>query len=164
MVNALSTHAGSILKGLRELGNTKPFFMSSASTLQDAVNVAGTEAAKNAFFSGVTPNDPGNTPILNELTKKITSEYGANTPMWVQSANSLWVLKQVIEAAQSFDPTAVKNKWEAMDKVETLFGPGRMGGEAVYGIKNHAVLHPAPFQTLKDGKVVAAGYSALPAE
>ena len=128
-------------------------------TLQDAVNVAGKEASKNVIFDGTTPNDRSNTPLMNELSKKITSKYGADTPMWVQGANGLWILKQVIQAANSFDATAVKNKWETMDKVETLYGPGRMCGDITYGLKHHVVTHPVPYQTLKDGKIVSAGYS-----
>ena len=79
--------------------------------------------------------------------------------MYAQGANSLWVLKQVIEAAQSLDADATKAKWESMDKVETFFGPGKVCGDATQGIKHHLVTHPSPFQALKKGKVVCAGYS-----
>ena len=157
--NGLSTHIGSVIKGLRELGNKKLVITFCASTLQDAVNVAGKEATKNVIFAATNPNDRTNTPLMNELTKKITTKYGANTPIWIQDANSLWILKQVIEAAQSFDPTAVKNKWEAMDKVETFYGTGRMCGDVMYGIKHHVVAHPQAYETLKDGKLASAGYS-----
>jgi hypothetical protein len=96
---------------------------------------------------------------LNDLSKRITTKYGPDTTMLGQSANSLWVLKQIIEAAQSFEPAAVKAKWEATDKVETFFGPGKVCGDQTYGIKHHVVAHPEPFEILKDGKVVSAGYS-----
>ena len=96
---------------------------------------------------------------MNELGKKLTSKYGANIPFWVHESNSLWVVKKVIEAANSFDPTAIKNKWETMDRVETLYGPGKIGGDVSYGIKHHAVATRVPFQALKDGKVGPAGYS-----
>ena len=68
-------------------------------------------------------------------------------------------LKQVIEAAQSIEPDAIKARWETMSKVETFFGTGIVCGDATTGIKHHVVTHPLPFQTLKDGKVVSAGFS-----
>ncbi len=157
--NGMGTHFGSIVKGLRELGNKKPFFVACVNTLQDVLSVAGKEATINVFVHGTTLNAPTNTPLMNELSKKIVSKYGADSPFWVQDANGLWVLKYVIEAAGTFDATAIKNKWESMDRVETLYGPGRMCGDVTYGIKHHSVASPAPFQTLKDGKVASAGYS-----
>jgi len=125
--------------------------------LDDVVAVAGKEAAKDVFMCGATPIDPGNTALMNEMGKRITAKYGKNESIYLQGADALWVLVQAIEAAQSLDPTVVKAKWETMDKVKTFQGMGRMGGDESYGIKNHAVSHPQPFQMMKDGKVVNAG-------
>jgi hypothetical protein len=96
---------------------------------------------------------------MNGISKRLIAKYGPNTPVYLQSANSLWVLKQVIEAAQSIEPVAIKAKWESMDKVETFFGTGIVCGDETTGIKHHVVTHPLPFQTLKNGKVVSAGFS-----
>jgi branched-chain amino acid transport system substrate-binding protein len=158
--NGIAPHAGSLIKGLRELGNTKPFFSGAIGcSLDVAIKMAGKEAVKNVVMLAITPNDTSNPPLLNDLSKRITTKYGPDTTMLGQSANSLWVLKQIIEAAQSFEPAAVKAKWEATDKVETFFGPGKVCGDQTYGIKHHVVAHPEPFEILKDGKVVSAGYS-----
>ncbi len=155
----LPNHVGAIVKGLRELGNKKLLFMGVVCPFTVVAKIAGTEAAANVLISSVTPNDPGNPSLMNEISKRLVAKYGESTPVYLQSANSLWVLKQVIEAAKSIEPDAIKAKWESMDKVETFFGTGIVCGDLTHGIKHHVVTHPLPFQTLKGGKVVSAGFS-----
>jgi branched-chain amino acid transport system substrate-binding protein len=155
----LPNHVGAIVKGLRELGNKKLLFMGVVCPFTVVAKIAGTEAAANVLISSVTPNDPGNPRLMNEISKRLVAKYGETTPVYLQSANSLWVLKQVIEAAKSIEPDAIKAKWESMDKVETFFGTGIVCGDITHGIKHHVVTHPLPFQTLKGGKIVSAGFS-----
>lgn len=157
-LNGIAPHVANIVKGLRDLGNKKPYAGVIPSLLNDVVNIAGVDATVDVFTVGATPNDPGNPPLMNEMSKRITDKYGKGTSIYLQGANSIWVLKQAIEAAQSLDPTVVKKKWETMDKVETFHGEGRMCGDETYGLKHHAVSHPMPFQVLKDGKVVSGGF------
>jgi branched-chain amino acid transport system substrate-binding protein len=155
----LPNHVGAIVKGLRELGNKKLVFQGVVCPFSVVAKIAGPEAAANVFLSSVTPNDPGNPRLMNDISKRLIAKYGPDTPVYLQSANSLWVLKQVIEAAQSVEPDAIKAKWETMNKVETFFGTGIVCGDVTTGIKHHVVTHPLPFQTLKNGKVVSAGFS-----
>ncbi len=42
--------------------------------------------------------------------------------------------------------------WENMPSIDTVYGPGVMGGLKSYGIK-HNVSYATPFSMLKDGKV-----------
>ena len=74
------------------------------------------------------------------------------------TSNCLWVLTRVIQAANSFDPTVVKAKWETMDKVECVYGTCTFGGDKTFGLKHHAVTHPQPYQKLVNGKVVYGGW------
>ena len=129
----LPNHVGAIIKGLRELGNKKLFFMGVVCPFSVVVKIAGPEAAENVLINSITPNDPGNPRLMNDISKRLIAKYGESTPVMLQSANSLWVLKQVIEAAQSIDPAAIKAKWETMDKVETFFGTGIVCGDATPG-------------------------------
>ncbi|MGD0917995.1 MAG: ABC transporter substrate-binding protein [Thermodesulfobacteriota bacterium] len=156
-LNGTSQHVGGVLKGVRNLGNKKPYAGVIVFPLDEVGAIAGSEALKDVFTFAVTPYDLSNPPLMNEITKRIIAKYGPSTSIYLQGANSLWVLKQVIEAAQSLDPTVVKAKWEAMDKVDTLFGPGRMCGDITYGIKHHAVAHPEPVQVSKEGKSISGG-------
>jgi hypothetical protein len=68
---------------------------------------------------------------------------------------------QAIEAAQSLDPTVVKDTWEKMKSIETPYGTGKMGGLNTYGI-NHSVSAPMPLVSLKDGEVVWVKWQAVP--
>ena len=79
-------------------------------------------------------------------------------PIFLFNPNGLWVLAKVIQAADSLDPAVVKAKWESMDTVDCLFGKGYFGGEKTYGLKNHAVSHPLPYQVLKNGKPTFGGW------
>ena len=160
VANTTPPMTGAILKALRELGNNTPFIQPVVSSLQAVANIAGKNAAKGVVINGVTPGNPANPPVLNEISKRVMAKYGPETTLYLQSANSLWILKQAIEAAQSLDPTAVKAQWEKIDNVKTLFGPGRMCGDKTYGIGHHAVGHALPFQVFIDGKVVFAGWSS----
>ena len=156
---ALPQTVAAIVKGLRELGNQKLAFMGAVCPLSVVAKIAGPEAASNVLLGSITPNDPANPPLMNEITKRLVDKYGEDTPIYLQSANSLWVLKQVIEAAQSIEPDAIKAQWETMDKVETFFGTGIVCGDETNGIKHHVVTHPLAFQILKDGQVASAGFS-----
>ena len=66
--------------------------------------------------------------------------------------NGVYVVAKVIEAAQSLDPTEVRDHWEKMEKVDSIYGPAPMGGKKTYGI-NHTACHPVAIQSLIDGKV-----------
>ncbi len=157
--NAIPQNAAALIKGLRELGNKKLVVLASINPMHAVVKIAGPEACKNVVVNGVVPNDPSNPPLMNELSKRIVAKHGPDATMYVQGANSLWVLKQVIEKAQSIDATAIKTTWESMDTAETFFGQGKMCGDQTHGIKHHLVAHPAPYEILKDGKVASGGWS-----
>lgn len=157
--NAIPQTAAPLIKGLRELGNKKLIMLASINPMHAIVQIAGPEATKNLIVNGIIPNDPSNPPLMNELSKRVVAKHGPDATMYVQGANSLWVLKQVIEKAQSIDATKIKTTWESMDTAETFFGPGKMCGDQTHGIKHHLVTHPSPFEILKDGKVVSGGWS-----
>lgn len=155
--NGIALSVGGIVKGLRSLGNMKPYASVTQPPLTEIMDIAGARNCADVFALGVTPVDPSNTPQMNEIGKRIVAKYGANTTINYMTANALWILKHVIEAADSTDPSVVKAKWEKMDKVDTLFGPGKVCGDQTYGIKHHAIAYPQPIQMMKNGKAVAAG-------
>jgi hypothetical protein len=120
------------------------------------VAIAGKEASHNAIcLLSLTPNQPGkNPPLIDEAYKR-----GKPGRQWFGCApNALWILAQVIQAADSLDPAVVKAKWESMDTVSTLYGKGTFGGDTTYGLKHHAVSHPLPYAKLVNGTVVDGGW------
>jgi branched-chain amino acid transport system substrate-binding protein len=152
--NGAPTHHGAIAKGLRALGNNKPIILQSLAPAEFLVDIAGKAAATDITCMGLTPHAKGNPKLLDEVFDKA----GGKPPIFLFNPNGLWVLAKVIQAANSLDPDVVKAKWETMDKVDCLFGTCEFGGEKTYGLKNHAISHPLPYQKIKDGKVIYGGW------
>jgi hypothetical protein len=161
MQNGLVPHMGAIVKGLREMGNNKPYAGSLPARIGQVANIAGTNSLKDVFSIAYTPDDPNMPPLAKEIIQKVTAKYGADYQLEMSGPNCLWILKEVIEASQSLDPKVVKAKWEAMDKVDTIFGPAKICGDKTFGIKHHVVASPQPIQILKDGKEACAGWIDL---
>lgn len=151
--NGVGTHIGSILKGLRESGNDKPYAGSLLTFISEIAKIAGEEATEDVFTTIFTADDPNLPPLAKEVIDRTQAQYGEEYPLLLTAANSLWSLTQVIEAAQSIDPTVVKEKWESMEEIETLFGTGAVCGDQTYGIAHHIVAHPQAIQISKGGVI-----------
>ena len=102
------------------------------------------------FTTAYTPDDPQLPAIAKEIIKRTYDKYGTDYPLLLTGANSLWVLKQVIEKAQSLDTTVVKKKWGSLDTVDTIFGPACVCGDETFGIKHHVVASPQGIQLLRE--------------
>ena len=150
----IPNQVGNIVKGLRELGNNKPYLGPPGVNGTDVATVAGAANATNMTCTATTPLDPSNPPIQNELLRMRTND--PKTRFMANLPNLLYILTNVMKAADSFDPEVVKGKWESLDTVDTINGKGYIGGDLTYGIKHHAVGYPFPYQRVQDGKVVAA--------
>ncbi|MGA7678256.1 MAG: ABC transporter substrate-binding protein [Dehalococcoidia bacterium] len=154
--NGLGPHVGGLIKSLRELGNNKPYACALPTSLSEIATIAGKEPCKDVVMAAITADDPNLPPLAKEICKRTVTQYGADYSLYLTGADGLWDLKYVIEAAQSLDPTVVKAKWESLDRIETIFGTGTVGGEKTFGIR-HAVAHPQAVQILKDGVVTSGG-------
>jgi branched-chain amino acid transport system substrate-binding protein len=157
-VNCVGPQVGNIIKGLRELGNTMPYAACMPTSLTEVVAIAGKEATKDVFVGALTAGDPDMAPLAAEICKRTTAQYGSEYTLYLTGADGLWDLKQVMEKAQSLDPTVVKATWESMDTIETIFGKGTVCGDEVFGIKHHVVAHSQPIQIIRDGKIVSGGW------
>ena len=156
--NGLGPHVGAITKGLREAGFDKPYAAVMPTPVSEFIAIAGLEAIEDVFSVCLIPNDPDNPPLVQEIIDRTLAQYGEDYSLKFMSANALWVFKEVIEAAQSLDPTVVKAKFESMDKLDTLFGPGTVCGDETYGIKHHFVAHPLPIDWVKNGQIIPGGW------
>jgi branched-chain amino acid transport system substrate-binding protein len=146
-----------IVKGLRALGNEKPVAINNPVSIEEITAIAGKDAANDVLTLAFTPFAKGNPPLIDEIYKKA----GSKLPMQVNCAADLWVLAQIIQAANSLDPAAVKAKWESINTVDTMFGKGVVGGDVTYGIKHHTVSHPMPYQISKKGKILSGGWTDM---
>jgi branched-chain amino acid transport system substrate-binding protein len=157
IVHGLAPHFGAIVKGLRAGGNYQPIAISTACPIHEIVTIAGAEACKDVFVESFNVDDPENPPLLAELITRTLAKHGADASLQFRGANSLYIMKEGIEATQSFDSTVVRDWIESQDTVETLFGPGIVCGEQTIGIK-HAIVHPLSIEIAEDGKSVGAGW------
>lgn len=156
-INGIAPHVGGIVRGLREAGNTEPYAAGVLESVESIRSIAGKTATMNLFTYAIMPGAKGNPPLMAEMVQRVVAKTGSNVAVYLQGANSLWILKEVIEAANSFDPSAVKDKWQTLDTVETLYGTGLMGGAETYGIANHALSHPQPMQIIREDGIIRFG-------
>jgi branched-chain amino acid transport system substrate-binding protein len=159
-VNCISFHAGNMVKSLREIGYDKWVLALSNVPGPDLMKITGKEAATKVITQAFTPNAPGNKPDLDKLISMSRAKYGNDIPLYMETANPLYVLAEVIKKAQSIDPTEVKKAWEAMDgqKIPGLFGDATICGTKTYGIKGHGISHPFPMTQIDKGKVSDLGW------
>jgi branched-chain amino acid transport system substrate-binding protein len=152
--NGLGPNFGGIVKGLREVGFNKPIFGSLPTLLNEVIAIAGKDAVKDVVTNAVTPTDPNLPDIAKEVISRTYAEYGEDYPLLLTGADSLWVLTQAIEKANSLDPEKVKAAWEASDTLDTIFGPACVSGDETFGQPHHVVPPPQGMQYLdEDGNI-----------
>jgi branched-chain amino acid transport system substrate-binding protein len=143
---------GGIFKGVRQMGFKGPFVTSGPVPITDILAVAGKDLA-DGFYGTSIIEDNSISSTAKDVYKLIKDKKVDATFTDVATAwDSLWCMCQAIEKAQSLDPTVVAKTWEKMDKIETCFGTGKMGGQATYGV-NHVVVRPIPISQLKAAQV-----------
>lgn len=150
-VNGWSPHAGGILKALRELGDDRYYFGAVPASAGEILAICGEDAATNFSCINPTLEVAENPPLLEEAGAKLNNEYGP--PLNLLALNGfdcVWCMAQAIEAAQSLDTTAVRDAWEQMDTIETVYGMANMAGLKTYGIK-HTVAMPVAIELLDNG-------------
>jgi len=159
-LNCITFHVGNMVKSLREIGYDKWVFAWSNAPAADVMKITGKDAAQKLVVQAFTPFAKGNPSDLDEVIRRSQSKYGNDVPIYFETANPLYILVQIIQKAQSIDPTVVKKTWEAMDgqKVNSLFGPGYISGTKTYGIKGHGLGHAHPHQKLDKGVITDAGW------
>lgn len=144
-----------IIKQLRQLGNNKPIATSvMASDILPIINSSSLE--NNIVTIDQIIDAPGNPPLLNSLMKQLQAQKQQYT--YLDDSSALYLLTNVIQQSQSIDPTVVKNKWETLDTVPTLYGTGTMGGDQTYGLTHHAVSAPLYFVQINNGQVSPIGW------
>lgn len=157
--NGGDMHIGNLLKGMRELGDDRWLFYGSVALCSGIKSIAGESAAYKVTSGVVTPGAPGNAPQLEEYLNRYIAKHGEIKSIILQNSSALYIVPQLIEAAQSLDPTVVKDALQNIDEIKTLWGTGHLCGEETYGIRNHAVAHPYCVQYLDEkGEIRFGGW------
>jgi ABC-type branched-subunit amino acid transport system substrate-binding protein len=152
--NAPTGAIGQDLQGLLALGYTKPIIDGSYPVMTDVVGVAG-KAAEGLVGPGLPsdPNVPNLAPITKEIVQTAITKYGIFNNLHVQGFDSLYTMVQAIQNAQSLDPKVVGAAWGKMTAIDTIFGPGTMGGLQTYGVNNN-VYFATPITAIENGNLV----------
>jgi branched-chain amino acid transport system substrate-binding protein len=148
---SISTNSFSqLVKGLRGVGYTAPIVLPVDIDAPTAVGLAGPEASHNIV--GIL-NHSLDDPNLTDPFKKLLKMGDSNRRVIGSAPNALYMLKSAIEAADSIDPTAVRDKWQTLSTIPTLYGDGFPTGAERFGMKNHAWAHPVPVCLINKGKI-----------
>jgi hypothetical protein len=153
-LHGISFHFGNMLKSLREIGDDR-WVICGSNSGPGIIDIAGPEAATNCIVAGCPIiGSPGNSPDLDEVMRRVEAQYGTGLETILESSQALYVLIQVIKAAQSVDPTVVKEKWESMagQTVADLYdGTAVISGTQTYGIPGHICAEGRPGYKIVDG-------------
>ena len=138
---------GALLKAVRAMGSDMVCACAQGKTATTLMEYAGADAAYNAFTLGPSTRESDkdlNTDILNALVAKVAERDGAEAAALFDgaAANCLYVMLQFMQKAGSVDPEVVAAEWTKGGTVETIYGTGTIGGEATYGVANHAIGSP----------------------
>lgn len=156
---SLST-VGGLLKELRNQGSKMVIAAAIGQPAQALMKISGEAAADRAFTIGNPLTAADNTEIWSKLYNRVVADYGAEVAATFTGnyANCLHEILDVMKKCGSVDVQTVKAAWENSTTIETIYGPGKLGGEMVYKIKNHAVANLTPVSLLVEGKPVFKGW------
>jgi branched-chain amino acid transport system substrate-binding protein len=160
VANAYYVHFASILKLVRAAGSNIPVGTGSVGGGNDVITIAGAAASTDFFCTGITPDlatDPNSPQLLIKMINDMQSTYGASRTIVAQNSQAVFLIAEAVQAAQSFDPATVRDKWATLGTMNTFYGTGKIGGLKTYGI-NHAVSHVEPIVVLDKGQVKSGGW------
>jgi len=137
----------------RQLGYEGPIIAAIPGDPHLILNMIGKEYATDFLYAAFDVYGPEAPPMVKEIValwdSKHDEPFDADSP---ETFDTLWVLIQAIEAAQSIDPLEVAKAWENMDTFQSIKGTGKMGGGQVFGI-NHMGFAPCPITRLQNGEI-----------
>jgi branched-chain amino acid transport system substrate-binding protein len=137
----------------RELGFTGPIFAPMLGDIHMLRGMLNPKYAYDIFHGGADVLSPKMKPIVKDF--RVLFEQQTNTTLNMDHAiviEGLYPLLQGIEKAQTFDTGKVVATLENMKSIDTIYGPGRMGGQDVFGI-NHVIRRPATLSRIMSGKI-----------
>lgn len=135
-----------IVKGLRTLGYTGPIAFPI-----DVPSVIGALADAATGIVGILSKQLED-PNIAAPMKRLLEMGDPKRHVFGLAPNSLYILKHAIEAANSLDPTAVRDKWQTLTTIPTLYGDGFPSGNQLYGLTNHAWAYPVPVALINNAK------------
>jgi branched-chain amino acid transport system substrate-binding protein len=145
-------HVGAQVKAARSLGYKGPIVATTEKIVSEIMQITGSEVLEGFVAGGWDIFDINMKPIMKkEVIPRASARLGKTSQWHPWGWNTLWILTQAIESAQSVDPVVVAKHLPTMKSVETVFGPATIGGEKTFGAKC-VICPPQAIFTVKEGK------------
>ena len=154
IVNGWPSMVGGVLKIARQSGFAYCRCVTSIILRQGIFSKLQAQKIQQTSTSTVFFRTIPRTPLsLREVLRRLKAKSGndENLCYAAHGFDNLWMVVQAIEAAQSLDPTVVRDKWEKMDTMKSVWGTAHRGGLKTYGIK-HTMTHPIPVVSYVNGE------------
>ncbi len=155
VVFCIEPWSAAIVNQSRELGYTGPV-CASVGMMGDINILRGMIEPKSAhdlFQSGANVQSPNMPAIVKEyrsvLERTVKSPFDTSH---VAVLDPVYIIVQAVQKAQSLDVDKVAQTLEGMNAIDTVYGPGKMGGEDYFGVKR-VVRRPLAITGISDGKV-----------
>ncbi len=150
--------AKGILESARQMGFTGPIFASAALGDPNQVNsLFDPQYATDFSAQMMDVNSPDMVPLVQELGRMSADMKMDFQCDYVNTWNSVWILKQGIEQAQSLDTEKITAALETMSGIETMCGEGSfVGKDPVGGFqvgKNRIMNTLVPWYRIMNAKV-----------
>ena len=134
--NYSDANASAILKELRNAGSDIVMAMLTNSSIASYQETAGFDVGWNFFNFSLVLEEEYCTDMYWRLYQKLNEMYGieAAKNLSPNSAESLYVWMQLVQGANSFDVDDVIAYWDTRPALDTITGPGIIGGQEFFGI------------------------------
>jgi ABC-type branched-subunit amino acid transport system substrate-binding protein len=164
MVLTLTPLAKGIIEGARQMGFEGPIFMGAPiGDINDLMGMLNPEYAHDIFSGSPDVLSSSMTPLLQEFRPMIEKAQGRSMYMDnIFPLGSIYLLKQVIEKAQSFDTTVVRDTWLNITEIDTMYGPGEMTGMELVGSNCVVLPDKLSYTYIMDGKLQAFSLDSIP--
>ena len=139
------------IKVLRRQGFKGPILSIDPAIVSEVLQLAGPELAEGYASASWEMFSSDMKPVFKKEFVARALKGGHSNAWMAWGFNDLWATVQAIESAQSLDPVAVAKHLRSMKKVETLWGPAVMGGQATFGIQS-CLCPPQAIFVAKKGK------------
>jgi branched-chain amino acid transport system substrate-binding protein len=153
MVVSIAPWAASLVNQARELGFTGPVFAPMLGEISILNSLLDPKNAHDVFHGGAYVLSPKMKPMMKEYRAIVEKDLKTTFTMdHTVILEGLYPLLQGIEKAQSFDTDKVVAAMESMKAVDTIYGPGRVGGQELFGI-NHVIYRPPMISRIMNGQI-----------
>jgi branched-chain amino acid transport system substrate-binding protein len=148
-----AVQAGAQTKVLRGLGYKGPIMSTDSEIVGELLAITGPQLGDGYASAAWDMTDPHMKPIFKKEFLPRAVKSGNMDPWQAWGWNTMWILAQAIESAQSLEPADVAKQLRTMKTVETLFGPAPIGGGKTFGTGVKSLICPpqAIFK-VKNGK------------